>query len=971
MKRKCLAILLVLCMCLTIWPVSAFADDVTTGANAPDGFYTSEACTPADMLKDGLLQLERTVTTLYFPVGTAENAFSQYEFELEDEDEVLKLDVEDLKNGIAKLTLTVQEFDEHAECELTARVQNMGIASLEIEFSEDYLPDYGFYSSENCLANEILTGTYILPTEETVIYFRDLNYEEGSSYSFVSEDTKLHITVATPAQKVIPIMIQAQDGFVKSQIKAMKGDVCVATITVGAPTQVDPREKFYWNSACSDEYAIDELELSQKETTIYFYAASADAAYTFECKDEEDLLYIEEGKQDNHVIPIVLTVVDDSHDETTIYAYKNGEQAASLDLIITRECTEPLPDYGFYEFSTGQYRLISGIYSSRTQQNTLYFRKGNGDFTSETDVHFTWNTGTDQNDQLILKQSLQNGMIALNLTCTSTQSFNGIITATVDGSDVGKFEFKYNPLLEKNGRVAFTVAQDSTEYQLGFAEKIVNGIPSILTRAEYLTQISNEDRSYTEAFYLAMTSGFGEEKRAEEQLYSQLVESATFTITQTGDNDRAPAIENTEHSAGWKGVALTYGQDNIGVWRIDATIKLTQQVDVLDQKTDDIIATDTVQLCAFFELRNKDDIVINVSSIEEVQSYLDLLSTDAGLEELQKQYPALIQNDARLILQLSDGKYKGHLTSSVLLRDVVIRGDQNKDTELQGTFRIVPENKSDGGDGPSFEGISFKGAGKNTEFWPGEQNIHNYALSGPGSITYTDCTFEKYKVAVYDGSIDDDADTDDDANLKFGSSGCAFYNNGIAIYLNGKTISGDGNAQITNAIFEKNDCAVYIEELDRSLPSYEYGITYSKFIDNTCDLYYADMYELFLPGNYFGDKHGNARMPQLDGEIITRRYYDKITGQIYTETLDTSTLLNVYPIYDSEDMIDLCILENIDHVMLMDDQANEFLISQDSLLTRTEELTIDVVTKDKALEDSDNVETLDILPVGSWNFSQK
>src|SRR5699024_12071264 len=51
----------------------------------------------------------------------------------------------------------------------------------------------------------------------------------------------------------------------------------------------------------------------------------------------------------------------------------------------------------------------------------------------------------------------------------------------------------------------------------------------------------------------------------------------------------------------------------------------------------------------------------------------------------------------------------------------------------------------------------------------------------------------------------------------------------------GKTISGDGNAQITNAIFEKNDCAVYIEELDRSLPSYEYGITYSKFIDNTCD----------------------------------------------------------------------------------------------------------------------------------------
>lgn len=227
------------------------------------------------------------------------------------------------------------------------------------------------------------------------------------------------------------------------------------------------------------------------------------------------------------------------------------------------------------------------------------------------------------------------------------------------------------------------------------------------------------------------------------------------------------------------------------------------------------------------------------------------------------------------------------------------------------------------------------------------------------------------KVAVYDGSIDDDADTDDDANLKFGSSGCAFYNNGIAIYLNGKTISGDGNAQITNAIFEKNDCAVYIEELDRSLPSYEYGITYSKFIDNTCDLYYADMYELFLPGNYFGDKHGNARMPQLDGEIITRRYYDKITGQIYTETLDTSTLLNVYPIYDSEDMIDLCILENIDHVMLMDDQANEFLISQDSLLTRTEELTIDVVTKDKALEDSDSVETLDILPVGSWNFAQK
>lgn len=131
------------------------------------------------------------------------------------------------------------------------------------------------------------------------------------------------------------------------------------------------------------------------------------------------------------------------------------------------------------------------------------------------------------------------------------------------------------------------------------------------------------------------------------------------------------------------------------------------------------------------------------------------------------------------------------------------------------------------------------------------------------------------------------------------------------------------------------------------------------------------MYELFLPGNYFADKHGNARTPQLDGEIITRRYYDKITGQIYTETLDTSTLLNVYPIYDSEDMIDLCILENIDHVMLMDDQANEFLISQDSLLTRTEELTIDVVTKDKALEDSDNVETLDILPVGSWNFAQK
>lgn len=73
------------------------------------------------------------------------------------------------------MMINVQEFNERAKCELNAKCQTTRKyvhALLEIKFYENYVLDYGFYSSEICLVNKILTGMYVLQIEERVSIFR-------------------------------------------------------------------------------------------------------------------------------------------------------------------------------------------------------------------------------------------------------------------------------------------------------------------------------------------------------------------------------------------------------------------------------------------------------------------------------------------------------------------------------------------------------------------------------------------------------------------------------------------------------------------------------------------------------------------------------------------------------------------------------------------------------------------------------
>ena len=162
------------------------------------------------------------------------------------------------------------------------------------------------------------------------------------------------------------------------------------------------------------------------------------------------------------------------------------------------------------------------------------------------------------------------------------------------------------------------------------------------------------------------------------------------------------------------------------------------------------------------------------------------------------------------------------------------------------------------------QNIKFVSSGKSDKFdldkWD-EDTDTNCGFYGSAMGQYNRCSFEGYDVAVKCTE-----------GLRFGGQECTFKNNHVGIYVDAET-TGGGNAWMTEFMFENNDCAVYVDDLDETLEPWEYQIKNCRFINNGVDIINEEAAEgkmeswLFFPGNYFEYSERSADTPKVVGKV--------------------------------------------------------------------------------------------------------
>lgn len=922
------------------------------------GFYTSAAPSIGTLVED--LELTETTTTLYFCQYDSNITF-QY-----DSDDLTVAQGTPDANGVIELTLTVTDAFKAANTttSLTAIRNGKKVAVIEeLSYQE---PQTGF--SYRLMEKD---GSDYVPVTGHLTKPLTLEYGSMKYIAFYYDGVKLRDDDYLECTGVILksmddecFKVIASDPEVTSASIRYESDPAAAPIRISI---TQPEYGFYSDPRCELRFFLQDLELLQNDTTIYFCRGDADTEFEYNQK----YLTVTPGAITKGVIPLTLSVTNAellASKGATLIALQNDEEVASVGIELADKFGD-LPDYALCTLDDGQYRMIDTVLfrhgGAYDQTATLYLRSITGTPLTSDDlsrIGMSWQTGLEQNNQITYTAAWEEGMIAITITRATEDEFNGVFKVSLGNDVVDQVNIKHVRTVAKEGFAGFKL--DNKDYTIGFAMEFPNGVPAFVQGSVVSESPLSEDTAEQNLFSIALASGSGDNRTAEPKRYNELVKSVTFTVEKAGSSGEMPERQELKWDNVWDTLALRYYRKNAGAWRITAEIELAQPVLTEEDGVD--VQVDRLRLSLVHTRREEQvatvDLTMEYDSFGTAQRYLDMVADEDRLDDLMDELNTdkLVNRNCILELQMPGGEYVRNLNVGDLQRRVRIVGypDPEMPTVIIGTICT----SGDGSDGLIVENIRFLGDEKAKDTRD-DNATPNCAVTGGGTVTFNNCVFENFYIAIDDRF--DGLGKNDEKNMRFGGEGNTFRNNTCAYYLRGADAQGSStDPVIRRAVFENNDCAVYIESLYRRYRAYEYGVEQSKFIDNGVDIYYAGTKTFFAPCNFFGKTENGkvvSRSPVIQGAGSTQTY-------ALTDAADTAALVIVDPVYSSEEMVKLTVGADTTAFQMKNDNASDQQIDAASLTGRTEALSIEVV---EAAEAAEGTESEDCVTVGIWNIAAK
>ncbi|MCF2671257.1 hypothetical protein JQM60_08995 [Butyricicoccus pullicaecorum] len=760
-------------------------------------------------------------------------------------------------------------------------------------------------------------------------------------------------------------------------------------------------------------YYLEDLNILNSETTVYFFGAKSGDTVSFSVEPNTGAMAgaltvspetITAGSD-----PIAVTLTDHAA-SADAYGKKgfrvcvqiNGKQAEEALHVNRSEDYGKAAAYDFYSYWDGQYRLLEQLRPKETAGGMIsavaYLRRADGTPFTQTElsalnIAFTPN-GSSQNAVTLTETLTKDGAIAVTATLDNTYSIEGAIRVR-DGAglELASLWLKYASWLQAYGKVEFEY-QDA-DYSIGFVDGAASGneeYPEFIRNTWSHNSALNDDTPEVDPFYLAIAQNDNKTPTAQPDLYRNLIDSVTFTLLDAGAGTEMPAYHSDKHTKGWDMVTIETYLKNAGSWALQADIIFRQPV-WINQRTGGPIQTRNLQLAITFQrtlvpeiridLRDKDNLWKDAGgttfdAMKTVQAYLALLEEKSGVETIQAlwgnsdhaDWAGMLTNpEAELWFTLPAERYAGDLSAGKLVRQIGLTGTEENGavTTIQGS--VFRTNNSDDDGTLALSDLHLQGKGKEEPYFDAAKTRPNYGIySAGGNIEIEGCTLEDYWAAVWDAPLPDSASKPREMLSLFGGNRNVFRNNRYGVYTDCCRMDDTANRPtIMRSTFEGNTYGIYIQSLLRR-EGYRYMVKFCKFLDNTCDIYNDDTCRLFFPSNYFGQTQSGqtvSRDPIVEGRRV-KVILDKTTdasGKIRYQyaDIDTETLLTLDPIllnadFDQSGTLRLGVRTGTSSFSMRNDDAGTMKMDAASLINRASQLMIRMVEQSAASDDSDGTD---------------
>ena len=777
-------------------------------------------------------------------------------------------------------------------------------------------------------------------------------------------------------------------------------------------------------------YYLEDLDVLNPQTTIYFFGAKPGDTVTFSVKPvkandaQAGALTVSLASTTAGSDPIAVTLTDkaasaDNYGKMGFHVCVEIKDSGVEELLQVKRSDDygKASAYDFYSFQNGQYDLLDQLKLKKADNGKIagaaYLRKSSGaaftqDELNELRVTFTM-SGNSQNEVTLTSALTKDGAIAVTATLKNGYNIEGTICVNDSaGKRLTDLWLDYTSKIHGNGKIEFTF--NNEDYTIGFVDGAESGgeqylsfIGGIWARNSEL----NDSEPEKDSFYLGIALSDGDEPEAQPALYKTLIDSVTFTMLDANAGTQIPKYTMGTHTKGWDMVTIYTYLKNAGPWVLQADIKFSQPVGISERGTG-VIWTDTIELTMTFKRTLVPEIGIDLredangnplDALKTVQAYIDLLKDTSGVDTLKTSWTenghrdwaeTLANPKAEIWFTLPAKCYVGDLVADKLMRQIGVIGTQNEVgevTTIQGS--VYRTNEADNGT-LALSDLHLEGKGKNVEtYLDNSQTRPNYGVySAGGNIEFEGCTFEGYWAAVWDAPLPGSNVSKQDMVSLFGGNRNVFLNNKYGVYTDSYKMDGTANKPaVMRSTFQGNEWGIYIASLSRE--GYKYNVKFCKFLDNSCDIYYGFTHRVFFPSNYFGQTvngPADSRDPIVRGRNVTVVVGKSIgaNGNVVRQyaNIDTEDLVTLDPIlldadFDQGGNARLGVSAGTSSFAMLNNVASALKIDAASLTNRASDLSINMVDQDTTSTDngSSDKSTPEVVgsttTLGTWNIAVK